>query len=148
MNATIQKMSIDDYDQVLSLWRAFPGVGLSSADSREGIGTFLIRNPGLSLVAKIEGRIVGAALCGHDRRRGYLYHLAVTSSCRRQGVGRALAGQRLARLQAEGIMKCHVFIFRQNREAEAFWRDVGWTMRTELQIMSADIAADVRAADE
>jgi ribosomal protein S18 acetylase RimI-like enzyme len=31
----------------------------------------------LSRIATDERKVIGAALCGHDGRRGYIYHLAV-----------------------------------------------------------------------
>ncbi len=38
---------------------------------------FLKRNPTTSVVAVEDGKIVGAILCGHDGRRGCLYHVCV-----------------------------------------------------------------------
>ncbi|TLN13669.1 N-acetyltransferase, partial [bacterium] len=70
-------MTIDDYDEIIELWKTTEGVGLSDADSRRGINLFLQRNPNLSVVARDEDKLVGAVLCGHDGRRGYLHHLAV-----------------------------------------------------------------------
>ena len=83
----IQAMSIGDYDEVFALWQAGDGIGLSGSDSRAGIGGFLAANPGLSLVARIDGQLVGAMLCGQDGRRGYIHHLAVSQSHRRKGIG-------------------------------------------------------------
>ena len=44
-------MTIQDYDAVLALWQSVDGMGLSDADSREGIGRYLARNPGMSFTA-------------------------------------------------------------------------------------------------
>ena len=76
------------YDKVLTLWRKSEGVGLSDADSNKSIHSYLKRNPGMSFVAKAEGKIVGAVLGGQDGRRGYIHHLAVRDDFRRQGIGR------------------------------------------------------------
>mgnify|MGYP002475875058 CR=1 FL=1 len=57
----IRLMSLSDYDAVLALWQASPGVGLSDADSPQAIARFLERNPGLCFVAEEEGRLAGAA---------------------------------------------------------------------------------------
>ena len=129
-------MSIQDYDGVLALWQASDGVGLSDADSEESMGRFLDRNPGLSLVALEGGEIVGAVLCGHDGRRGYVHHLAVSELHRRKGVGRALVKRCLSALRTVGIHKCHIFVFAENQDAIAFWQRVGWTERVELTMMS------------
>lgn len=132
----IREMSIQDYDGVLALWQASDGVGLSDADSEESMGRFLDRNPGLSLVALEGGEIVGAVLCGHDGRRGYVHHLAVSELHRRKGVGRALVKRCLSALRTVGIHKCHIFVFAENQDAIAFWQRVGWTERVELTMMS------------
>ena len=61
MDFSISTFTIERYDDVLSLWRECEGVGLSSADSRDGVRSHLERNPGMSFVAYSEARLVGAA---------------------------------------------------------------------------------------
>ena len=69
-------MTMADYPAVRSLWERTEGMGLNESDTPEAIAMFLERNPGLSLVIDSpDGEIVGAVLCGHDGRRGYLHHL-------------------------------------------------------------------------
>lgn len=136
MKARIRKLRLADYTQVMALWRSCEGIGLTKADSREGIRDFLRRNPGLSFVAVQDRRIVGSALCGHDGRRGFIYHLAVAPQVRRQGVGRALVEQSLTGLLAIGIEKCHIVVYSRNQPGRRFWRSIGWGERTELTLMS------------
>jgi ribosomal protein S18 acetylase RimI-like enzyme len=133
----ILEMTIADYAEVYDLWAATEGVGLSSADAPEAIAAYLARNPGMSFVAReASGALVGAVLCGHDGRRGFLHHLAVRPECRGQGAGRALVERCLAALSAEGIEKCHIFVYRGNQAGRAFWEKLGWDERTTLVIMS------------
>jgi ribosomal protein S18 acetylase RimI-like enzyme len=132
---SLTEMQSDDYAAVLSLWRASEGVGLTPSDSREAILAFLARNPGLSLVARYDDRIVGSVLCGHDGRRGYLYHLAVAPEYRKQGVGRAIVDACLSRLAACGIQKATVFVYGHNDIGNRFWRKVGWKDRTDLVVL-------------
>ncbi|MBN1877764.1 MAG: GNAT family N-acetyltransferase [Anaerolineae bacterium] len=129
-------MTIQDYDTVIALWQSVEGVGLSDADAREPIARYLERNPGLSFTAWDGDNLVGAVLCGHDGRRGYVHHLTVRESHRRQGIGKALAERCLAILKAEGIDKCHLFVFTSNANAIAFWKGIGWTQRVDLYVMS------------
>jgi len=140
MSYAIREMTIGDYDEVLALWKACEGVGLSDADSREGIASFLDRNPNLGHVARDGNELVGAILCGTDGRRGYIYHLAVSKHHRHRGLGRALVGRCLDALHRIGIQKCHIFVFADNADAIAFWNVIGWTQRVELTIMSRSIA--------
>jgi putative acetyltransferase len=125
-----------DYDPAVALWRVCEGIGLSEADSREGIRRFLRRNPGLSVVAESGGKLTGTALAGHDGRRGFIYHLAVAAPHRRSGVGRKLVAACLKRLRARGIQKCHLVVFGYNAGALAFWARTGWIRRRDLVLMS------------
>ena len=40
-NYSFREMTMSDYERVLALWQRTPGLGLSDADSREGIRIFL-----------------------------------------------------------------------------------------------------------
>lgn len=139
MALKIRPFEIQDYDAVLSLWRQCDGIGLSDADAPERIQTYLHRNPVMSFVALLGGRVVGAVLAGHDGRRGYIHHLAVHPDARRQGVGRKLVDHCLCALAADGIEKCHLFIFNHNGQGLAFWDRLGWRKRSDLSIVSKHI---------
>lgn len=136
---TFRIMTISDYDQVLTLWQKTQGLGLSDADSREGIRTFLERNSGLSFICEEGERLIGTILCGHDARRGYIYHLAVDNSHRKRGIGRQLTQLSLDALRQLKIVKCHLFVYRDNNEAELFYDRIGWQKRTTLDVLSKDI---------
>ena len=139
MNILIEPMIIDHYDEVISLWKKSENIGLSGADQREKIEAYLARNPGMSFVAKENGVIVGAALCGHDGRRGYLHHLAIAKSHRKKGTGRKLAERCLESLGNAGIKKRHLFLFLTNQEGKAFWEKIGWTPRSGIQVVSREL---------
>lgn len=136
MYIELREMTIADYEPVYALWKSIEGIGLSDADSKEGIKSFLVRNAGLSYIALDQDRIVGAALCGHDGRRGYIHHLAVHPDHRGQGIGKSLVNRCLFALLKIGISKCHLFVFGDNQGAIEFWKKVGWTQRVELMMMS------------
>ena len=129
-------MTMSDYDAVMQLWQNTPGIGLSEADSQENILRFLKRNAGLSLLAESGKTVVGAVLCGHDGRRGYIHHLAVKEQYRGHGHGKNLISRCLALLKKEGIGKCHLFVFTDNSSGSKFWEKEGWTQRDELHIFS------------
>lgn len=129
---SIHTMTIDDYDRVVELMQATPGVSFRDADSREATVRYLERNPDLSFVAEQQGEFVGCIMCGHDGRRGYLQHLIVLPKCRRQGIANALVENCLAQLERLGIHKSHVDVFRTNGLAQAFWESQGWQLRTDI----------------
>jgi ribosomal protein S18 acetylase RimI-like enzyme len=143
----IRAMVLEDYDAIRSLWEASEGVGLSEGDSREGVAAYLERNPNLSLLAYDQAlgagkNIVGAVLCGQDGRRGDLVHLAVALAYRRQGIGRRLVEECLARLRAIGIMKCNIRVYRENSAGQAFWERLGFAVRADLAIMQCKTGLD------
>lgn len=140
MSAATREMVASDYAGAMRLWEEAEGVGLSSADTPEAIARYLARNPGMSFVAISDGgELVGAVLCGHDGRRGYLHHLAVQAEFRRMGLARALVDGCLERLRQAGIDKCHIFVYHTNEIGIAFWKAMGWDERKTLVIMSKDI---------
>ena len=84
----IRLMTIKDYEAVHDLWMTIKGFAIRSVDdSREGVERFLKRNPTTSVVAEKDGKIVGAILCGHDGRRGCLYHVCVDPDYRGKKIG-------------------------------------------------------------
>jgi ribosomal protein S18 acetylase RimI-like enzyme len=132
-------MDIADYPSVRRLWEDNPTIGLSAADSPEGIALFLERNPGGNIVAVDGEAIVGNILCGYDGRRGYIYHLAVAEAFRRNGIGTRLIDLALENLAGHGINKCHLFVFETNESAIEFYRTGDWVERDDLKIFSKDI---------
>lgn len=140
MGILIREMIPADFDAVYQLWGRSTGVGLSESDNPVAITRFLERNPGLSFLALKDDRLIGAVLCGHDGRRGYIHHLAVDQGYRRQGIGRQLVDHCLVALRIQGIDKCHIFVFQDNQEAIAFWEGMNWSKREEINIMSKFIS--------
>lgn len=131
-----------DYDAVMALWRETEGMGLGENDTPDGIARFLARNPDLSLACEADGRLVGAVLCGHDGRRGYLHHLAVHRAYRGRGYGRALVDEALRRLHALGITRCNIFLYADHAPGRAFWTHARWRGRPDLVLMQKPTAPD------
>lgn len=133
MELNIRTMVIEDYDQVHDLWLGINGFGIRSVDdSREGVERFLKRNPITSVVAELDGRIVGSILCGHDGRRGCLYHVCVAKDHRRKGIGKAMVIHCMQTLKEEQINKVSLIAFTKNDIGNAFWKCMGWTKREDL----------------
>lgn len=129
----IREMKIEDYDQVYALWKTIHGFGIRSVDdSKEGIERFLKWNPGLSVVAEKDHKIVGAILCGSDGRRGCLYHVCVHKDYRRHGIGKTMVVHCMERLKDLQINKVTLIAFTQNDIGNAFWKEMGWTKREDL----------------
>lgn len=129
----VRTMNIDDYDGVKALWMTIHGFAIRSIDdSREGVDRFLKRNPTTSVVALVDGEVVGAILCGHDGRRGCLYHVCVREDMRRLGIGKSMVTFCMKALQEEKISKVSLIAFTSNDIGNAFWKQIGWTRREDL----------------
>ena len=129
----IRAMEEGDYEQVKALWLSIKGFAIRSIDdSKEGVLKFLRRNPGLSCVCVTDGQILGAILCGNDGRRGCLYHVCVRQEYRMHGIGKAMVGYCMKALKEEGINKVSLIAFSTNDIGNAFWHEIGWTKREDL----------------
>ena len=130
---TLNVMTEADYPEVKDLWLSIKGFAIRSIDdSFEGVSRFLKRNPTTSVVARQEGRVVGAILCGHDGRRGCLYHVCVRQDCRRQGIGKAMVSFCMRALKEEQISKVSLIAFTTNDVGNAFWKEIGWKRWLDL----------------
>jgi N-acetylglutamate synthase len=140
MAIKVSEMSSKNYDEVYALWQGVEGIGLfNNSDSKQGISSYLRRNRGFSFVARDAGKVVGAVLCGHDGRRGYLYHLAVAQTYRKKGIGKALVKRAIKKLESVDINRCHLFIFDDNTGAQKFWEKLGWRELKKFKFMSRAI---------
>lgn len=111
----IKAMTIDDYYNVYQLWTNTEGMGMRSLDdSFEGIERLLKRNPTTNYIARAENKIIGVILCGHDGRRGYIYHTAVKTDYRDNGIGKKLVSTVIEALKKEEINKVALVVFDSN----------------------------------
>lgn len=116
-----------DYEMVHALWRSIEkGVRTSRSDTPAEIEKKLQRDPDLFLVAETNGEIIGSVIGGFDGRRGLVYHLAVGSAYRGQGIGSRLMEELEARLMAKGCLKCYLLVTKDNPEAEVYYQQRGW----------------------
>lgn len=122
-----------DYDCVYQLWSNTTGMGMRSVDdSKEGIAKYLARNPDTCFVAESDDIIIGVILCGHDGRRGYIYHTCVSEAYRNQGIGTALVDNATKALIEQGINKVALVAFQDNTLGNSFWDLQGFEDRDDL----------------
>jgi ribosomal protein S18 acetylase RimI-like enzyme len=122
----------EDYAPARALWEsAGPGIHVRRSDEPAEIQKKLERDPDLFLVAEGDGRLVGTVIGGFDGRRGLIYHLAVESDLRGQGIGRRLMDEVEGRLKAKGCLKCYLLVTTENLEAMHFYEKRGWSLMEE-----------------
>lgn len=133
-------MTADHIDAARRLWSEAEGVEVAEGDAPPDVARYLARNPGISSVALgPAGELLGAVLCGHDGRRGFVYHLAVARSARGQGVGRALMRRSLAELRREGLQRALLLVATDNAGGYQFWLRDGWEDMTFAKPMGIDL---------
>ena len=136
----IREMTQTDYEEIFNLWKSTDGMGLRSLDdSQQGISAFLKRNPTTNFVAVDSGEIVGTILCGHDGRRGYIYHTVVKEICRNQGIATKLIEAAISALQQEGITRVCLNVMETNEYGKSFWLKRGWEKKDFLGFYSKSI---------
>jgi len=122
-----EAMRMEDADEARALWIGIPELGMNpSLDTPERLRIYLERNPGFSTVARMEGRIIGAVMCGHDGRRGSIYFTGVREEFRRQGIATRMVKRTLDALREAGLTTAFLFTFEKNKQAQAFWQGAGW----------------------
>ena len=136
----IRRMKQNDYKEIIDLWRNTDGIGLRSLDdSQQGISVFLKRNPTTNFVAIENGEIVGTILCGHDGRRGYIYHTVVKDDYRNQGIATKLIDAAVSALQKEKITRVCLNVMEKNEYAKSFWLNRGFEKKDFLGFYSKSI---------
>lgn len=138
----LRPMTVADIPNALAMWNGMPGISLFPSDSVEGIAKYLERNPSLSVVAILDGKLVGASMAGHDGRRGYLHHVAVVPGLRLRGIGRAMVERCLEEFKKVGLGRCHILVNADNEEGLRFWKHLGWDVRSHVHLLSFTIDAE------
>jgi N-acetylglutamate synthase len=138
-NLDTREFSIKDYDAAIGIWRRVEGLEIAEGDDREGIAQFLTRNPGLSRVAIDGAAVVGVALCGHDGRRGHVYHLAVDPAYQGCGLGKRLLDECLNGLRSAGVKRVIIMVADDNQRGAEFWKRQGWEEISSAILMGIDL---------
>jgi ribosomal protein S18 acetylase RimI-like enzyme len=129
----------DDFKEIVQLWKsAGPGIHISPSDSLEEIQKKQLRDPDLFLIAEVNGKLIGTVLGGFDGRRGIVYHLAVSESYRKKGIGESLMTELEARFNKKGCIRCYLLVTLDNQEILEYYKKRGWK-KLELFVMGKDI---------
>lgn len=122
----VRRFAAADERAVASLWEeAFPHDPPRNAPA-DVIARKLARDPDLFWVADDDGDVVGAVLAGYDGVRGWVYHLAVASSHRGQGIATALIDHAVGRLESLGCIKVNLQVRHDNARVRALYESLGW----------------------
>ena len=136
MPHTIRPMTAVDLPAARELWQGVPGIVLYPVDdSPETLTNFIKRNPRTCFIAEEEdGVLIGVILGGFDGRRAYIYHMCVREDCQRRGIGREMVNITAQALKNEGAGKVSLFTMADNKNGEAFWEAIGFTVRDDVRL--------------
>lgn len=139
LSISTRQFTTGDYPAVLALWNRVEGVDICEGDSEADLQRYLNRNAGLSRIACADNEIVGAALCGHDGRRGYIYHLAVAPHQRGRGIAKRLVAECIDALRAAGIPRAIILVAKTNEIGRGFWERQGWEIIDGAVAMTREV---------
>lgn len=129
-----------DYQQVFELWTSIEkGVHVGRSDSPIEIEKKVSRDPDLFLVAESQNKIIGSVIGGYDGRRGLIYHLAVRTSFRGQGIGSLLMEEVESRLRIKGCIKCYLLVTDDNPEVENYYCHRGWQHMDSIHLFGKEL---------
>ncbi len=130
----IEKMKIEDYDEIHLIWSNTNELTLRAIDdSKESIERFLKRNPNNNFICRIDGNVIGGILCGHDGRKGFIYHTVVNENYRGRGIGGKLVENVINSLKEEKITKIGVLVNSGNLWGDDFWESLGFEYFNNLK---------------
>jgi N-acetylglutamate synthase len=133
----LRDMRESDYDAVVDLWR-LSGLRYSAVgrDAREAILTQLAKPSSIFFVAERKGRIVAAALCTHDGRKGWINRLAVLPQCQRMGVGGAMVREAERRFRELGLEVYSCLIMADNKRSQQMFAHLGYERQDDVMYYS------------
>ncbi len=123
-----------DQAQVVALWNEVFPDDPPWNEPASMIRRKLTVQPELFLVAHVTGEVAGTVLAGFDGVRGWVHHLAVRASYRRQGLASSLMTAAEKGLAALGCPKVNLQVRATNSAVVAFYRSLGYEVedRTSL----------------
>jgi RimJ/RimL family protein N-acetyltransferase len=122
---TIRSYRPTDYESVVALWREV-GFTVDDRDSAEGLARYVLRNPGLFLIAEARETAIGTVLGSWDGRRSIVYRMAVHPGWQRRGVGTQLMVEAERRLAAAGARSVALLAWRDDQRAVGFYEALGY----------------------
>lgn len=129
-------MTIEHYSQVIGLWEECK-IKIENEDSLENIQRFLSGPQSSGYVAIAEENLIGALLCSTDLRYGYIHHLAVNETHRKNGIGKILVEKcKEFIFTFQGINAIAVFVWDKNIVGQGFWQSINFERIEDLKILA------------
>jgi len=120
--------------QVVSLWQAVLGYDSPHNRPALSIDKKIKAGDGLFYVAMADDQVVGTVMAGYDGHRGWIYSVAVSPACRRQGIGSKLIAHAEQALIDMGCVKINLQILEGNEPVTAFYQSLGYQVEKRISM--------------
>jgi len=130
----IRPYEFEDHAQVVALWSDVFKDDPPWNEPASMIRRKLTVQPELFLVAIVDDQVVGTVMAGFDGVRGWIHHLAVRCSHRRQGIASSLMSAAEKGLEIAGCPKVNLQVRATNREVIAFYRSLGYELEERASL--------------
>lgn len=123
-----------DKIQVISLWK---NIFRDDPPWNEPVGIIERKSAfqaDLFLVGIINHAIIATVIAGYDGFRGWIYHLAVHSEMRRQGIARKMMQKAEEMLKQKGCIKINLQIRSYNSQIIEFYKSIGYNIEDHLSM--------------
>ncbi len=131
---TIRSYRPTDYESVVALWREV-GFHVDDRDSAERLARCVVLNPGLFLLAEVDGSVVGTVIGSWDGRRSIVYRMAVDPGWQRRGIGTQLMAEVERRLETLGARSVALLAWRDDERAVGFYESLGYQIEEGVAFM-------------
>ena len=122
-----RKMKLNDYSQLMKLYKSTKGIVLYSTDKKSCFEVFLKNNQKLCYVAlNDDDKVIGAIQGATDYKRGYIHHLVVCRECRNNGIGKRLVLMVVNELKKMKLYDVVVLTDKKNVNAIKFYKKIGF----------------------
>ncbi len=117
----LRPATLDDVDAVLELWVRAEATA-TQTDTPEALRVLIEGWPGALIVAEQDGTLIGSVIATFDGWRGNLYRLAVDTTQRRRGLGRALVQAGEEHMRHLGARRVTALVESDHELAVRFWQ--------------------------
>lgn len=94
---------------------------------------FALQGPSSTvLITEDDERLVASVMVGHDGHRGAMYYLSVLPEFQGQEMGRAIHGEAVNWLRAQGVWKINILVRMENAEVAGFYERLGYEQNPVL----------------
>ena len=122
-----RQIKLSDYENLVSFWKE--NYFVNEVDDLDRFKLFLEKNPGLSLLAEDDGKIIGTVLGSFDGRRGYIQKLVVEKNYRKKGIGELLINKIIEKLRKVGVLYIPISV---EEERISFYEKCGFKKTKQI----------------